>query len=249
MSLVRAYEMPGTWDKRYAEGHVRILYPNEARRIPYREEMDQFYDRIAFSRKHRTDRKFWNRQTMRWDYELEAPEEVWGRIFRENRIPDETHGEFFERFFNAGAAYNDRDDQMFLSRIAWNAETFADLSLRTAPAKVDISLEEAHRLNLPRKLKMEHAPALRNSLRIRRGELIVDEMVLAERLSRDVGPGFDPIFRALMEAVEQGGAHARRVRKAAQVYGSGISTEASRQADEDRHVGEAIARLLQKAKG
>jgi hypothetical protein len=183
MTLVRAYEMPAGWDSIYDEGHLRFLIPNEARRHPRPETYDEFLYRLSMTRRHyRPGIGFWNWNTWHWEHEWEEPEETLQRIFAEHR-QDESWGEFAERFYNAGAAHNDADDTMFLARIAWNAETFSDPSLRTATATLDIPLKEAHRVNWPRggpHPAMPYAFALRNSLRLSfdRSEIVVDERAL-----------------------------------------------------------------------
>lgn len=167
MGLVRVYEMPAGWDRNYDEGHLRFLYPNDTARHPTPESVEQFLYRLAMTRRHyRPGRGQWNWDTWHWEHEWEEPEETLERIFQEHRLPAESPGTFTERFFSEGAAHNDADDHAFLRRIAWDAETFADSTLRLATAKLDLPFEEAQYWNRPRSLRLPYASAFRNSLRL-----------------------------------------------------------------------------------
>ena len=207
--MVRAYEMPYGWDDHYDEGHLLLLYPNEARRHPRPETIQEFFHRLSVTRRHNLPgRGAWNWKTWHWEHELESPEAALERIYQEHRQYGETPGEFSERFFMAGAAHNDNDDASFLRRIAWNAETFADPRLKKATATLDITMEEAKRVNLPRSLHLPHASAFRNSLRLNGGEIVVDQDALYRWMAKARGwrmwksPRYDEHFHYMIEAVD-----------------------------------------------
>lgn len=189
---LRAYEMPRGWHPERDEGHLIILIPVEWTRIPYAETFEQFVYRIETTRVHyHPTRIYYSEDAWRWMHDIETPDETWERIFQLHRLADESPVEFGERFYTGGAAHNDRDDDAFLRRKAWNAEHFAGPLYKAATGTLDITMEEMFRWQRPRAVNKPYAAAYRNSLRLSvdKSRIILDEHALmwwAKKLGTEI---------------------------------------------------------------
>lgn len=201
-----------------------MLIPAWENRMPP-ESVEQFATRLYMQwRKATSTKKRWSWETWNFENEIVWEEfgDFWERTASTHRLAGESNGEFIERFYSEGAAINDEDDTLFLRRVAWTAEIFNDPSLATATAKLDLSLEEADRLNRPRKLRMPYAGSLRNALRFSfdKQEIVVDHEALRRWLRHDIGWKFwdywefEEIYRSLLLAVEGEHAVEERIKQA-----------------------------------
>ena len=188
--LVRFYEMPAEWTlPKYDIGHVRYLVPNErirrvvdfddGHRVAVSETSEQFIRRLAKSRRHYfpgTRHKETEGQTLK-------------RIYLSLRHDGESPGAFFERIYLSGGAIDDANDNYFLSRVAWMAETFQDSSLSLNTAKLNVSTEICDALESPSQRHMSHYRALRNSLRFNytKNAIVVDTEALAYKIRKEDG--------------------------------------------------------------